>query len=119
MDAVDIPRGRPGRPRTRPDALAGDKGYRYKWIRDWLHRRKITPVIPQRANQEGRRGGCRKFDPVAYRRRNVVERCIGWLKECRRVATRFEKLAVSDLGMLTLAMIERSLRRLSSGGGRG
>lgn len=112
MDAVDIPQSRPGRPRRRPDALAGDKAYSYKRIREWLHRRKIVPVIPQRANQEGRRGGCRKFDRPTYRRRNAVERCVGWLKECRRVATRFEKLAVNYLGMLKLAMIRRYLRLL-------
>jgi len=28
-----------------------------------------------------------------------VERCIGWLKESRRIATRYEKLAVHYLGM--------------------
>ena len=112
MNAVDIPQRRPGRPRRRPAALAADKAYSYKRIRDWLHRRKIAPVIPQRANQEGCRGGCRKFDAAAYRRRNVVERCVGWLKECRRVATRFERLATSDLGMLKLAMIQRYLRLL-------
>jgi transposase len=112
MNAVDIPQRRPGRPRRRPAALAADKAYSYKRIRDWLRRRKITPVIPQRANQDGCRGGCRKFDAAAYRRRNVVERCVGWLKECRRVATRYEKLATSYLGMLKLALIQRYLRLL-------
>jgi transposase len=42
-----------------------------------------------------------------------VECCIGWLKECRSVATRFEKLAVQYLGMVHLAMIERYLRLLT------
>ena len=55
-------------------------------------------------------GAKRPFDREAYRRRNVVERCIGWLKECRRIATRFEKLAVSYLAMLKLAMIARYFR---------
>jgi len=50
-----------------------------------------------------------KFDREAYRRRNVVERCIGWLKENRRVAVRYEKLATNYLGMLKLAMIKRYL----------
>jgi transposase len=37
----------------------------------------------------------------------VVERCIGWIKEFRRVATRYEKLTVNYLAMLKLAMIRR------------
>ena len=50
------------------------------------------------------------FDKTAYRQRNVIERCVGWLKECRRLATRFEKKAVNFLGMVKLAMISRCLR---------
>ena len=46
----------------------------------------------------------------AYRRRHTIENCIGWLKECRRIATRFEKTAVNFLAMLKLACIERYLR---------
>lgn len=52
------------------------------------------------------------FDQEKYRQRNVVERCIGWLKECRRIFTRFEKLAVNYRAMVHLAMIERYLRLL-------
>ena len=51
-----------------------------------------------------------RFDKDDYRCRSVVECCIGWLKECRRVATRFEKLAVNFLAMLKLAIIEQYLR---------
>lgn len=100
--------------RIRPSRLAGDKGYSYGWIRAWLRRRHIEPVIPQRSDQVGRKGGCRTFDRRAYRRRNVVERCIGWIKECRRVATRFEKLALNYIAMVKLAMIERCFRALIS-----
>jgi transposase len=110
LNAVRIPHRGSGRPRRRPTALAADKGYSYRRIRHWLHRHKIQPVIPQRSNQVGRVGGHRGFDKGKYRRRNVVERCVSWLKECRRVATRFEKLAVNDLGMIDLAIIQRLLR---------
>lgn len=48
------------------------------------------------------------------RRRNVIERCVGWLKEARAVATRYEKLAVHYLGILKLAMIRRYLRLASA-----
>jgi transposase len=44
----------------------------------------------------------------------VVERCVGWLKENRRLATRCEKLAVTFLAMVKLALIQRCLRLLDS-----
>ena len=52
------------------------------------------------------------FDRVAYRRRHAIENCVGWLKEARGVATRFEKLAIHYLGLLKLGMIRMLLRRL-------
>jgi len=58
-------------------------------------------VIPTRADERPNRS----FDRVAYGRRNVVERCVGWLKGLRRIGTRFEKLAVNSLAMVQLAMI--------------
>lgn len=101
MDTVRIRR------RRRPDAVAGDRGYSYPRVRAWLSRRGIEAVIPTRSDQPRERLNRKK-----YRRRNVVERCIGWLKECRRVATRYEKLATHYLAMLKLAMIQRCLRLL-------
>lgn len=101
-----------GRPRTRPERLAGDKGYSYPRIRQWLRDHAIKVVIPQRSDQRERRP--LKFDKEAYRRRHIIENCIGWLKECRRIATRFEKLAVNFLAMLKLACIQRYLRILFS-----
>lgn len=112
LDAVRI-RQPKGAARKRPKRLAGDKGYSLRWIRAWLHRRKIEPVIPQRSNQVGRPGGCRRFDRQAYRRRNAVERCVGWLKESRRIGTRYEKLALNFLAMLQLAFVLRYLRVLA------
>jgi transposase len=105
VNSVRVPRQR-GRPRSRPDAIAGDKGYSFKKIRDWLAAHRIQDVIPTPSNQKKRPG----FDKKMYRRRNAVERCVGWLKESRRIATRFEKLALNYLGMLKLAMIHRYLR---------
>ena len=108
LRAVRI-RRRGGRTRTRPKAVAGDKGYSYARIRRYLRRRKIKAVIPTRKDQRRRPG----FDGEAYRRRNVVERCVGWLKESRAVATRFDKLAVNYLATVKLAMLQRYLRILT------
>jgi transposase len=101
MDTVKIGR------RRRPRAVAGDKGYSYRGVRTWLAERGIRAVIPTRSDQRPL-----TLDRSTYRRRNVVERCIGWLKESRRVATRYEKLAAHYLAMVTLAMIQRCLRLL-------
>lgn len=110
---VRRPVGR-GRPRTRPRRLAGAKGYSYARIRRWLRRRRIGAVIPRRQDQRARRrpGRPPAFDREAYRRRNVVARGVGWLKECRSVATRYDKLAVNFEAMVKLAMIQRYLRLL-------
>ena len=110
MEQIAIPQPL-GRPRQRPEKLAGDKAYRARHIRVWLWKHAIKPVIPRKDN-ERKIGRPPRFDKPSYRRRSVIENCVGWLKECRRILTRFEKLAVSYLGMLKLAMIERYLRLL-------
>lgn len=92
-----------------PVALAGDKGYRADWIDDYLLQLGITPVIPSKCNQD-RDARAVAFDHDAYRDRNIVERLIGWLKECRRVFSRFEKTAKNFAGMVRLAFIQRYLR---------
>ncbi len=80
-------------------------------IRNWLRRHGIQAVIPQRIDEiRQHKGRPIQFDRQAYRQRNVVERCVGWLKENRRVAVRYEKLAINYLGMLQLAMIQRYLQ---------
>jgi transposase len=92
--------------------LAGDKGYSVQRVRDWLSGQKIEPVIPHKDNEAARHDPTVWFDRLAYRGRCVVEQCVGWLKEFRRIGTRFEKLAVNFHGMLQLAMIRRYLRLL-------
>lgn len=91
---------------ARPKRLAADKAYSVVAIRRWLRRRRIAPVIPFRRDQT--RSG--RFDRRAYRGRNVIERLVGWLKESRRVATRYEKLAATFLAFVKLAMVRRLLR---------
>jgi transposase len=108
LRAVRI-RRRGGRVRTRPRAVAGDKGYSYARVRRYLRRRKIKAVIPTRKDQRRRPG----FDKPTYRRRNVVERCVNWLKESRALATRYDKLAVNYLTTVKLAILQRYLRNLA------
>lgn len=96
-----------------PAKLAGDKGYRADWIDDYLIELGIQPVIPSKENED-RATRPIEFDREAYRQRNIIERLIGWLKESRRVLTRFEKTAKNFLGMIKMAFIHRYLRVLCS-----
>lgn len=98
-----------GIPMAWPVKLGGDKGYRAAWIDDYLLELGITPVIPSKENED-RSARVVEFDKTAYRRRNIVERLIGWLKESRRIMTRFEKTAINFAGMVKLAFIHRYLR---------
>lgn len=86
-----------------PAHLAGDKGYDAQWIRDWLEAEEIEPVIPHRATATNTRDA--DFDRELYRHRNVIERLVGRLKECRRIFSRYEKTATNYLGMLKMSFI--------------
>jgi len=104
MRRVLLPR-RPGKPYW-PAKLAADKGFSYPHIRRWARRRHIEPVIPTRKDQPREEA----FDKPSYRRRNVIERVVGWYKECRALGTRYEKLAVDYLALWMVAMIEKTLQ---------
>ena len=103
-----------GRPKSRPKRLAGDKAYSSNGIREFLENRGIDAIIPHKDNEKARHDPDVTFDKETYKRRSVVEQSIGWLKECRRIGTRFEKLAINFLAMVKLAMIKRTLRLLFS-----
>lgn len=105
---------RKNRRRRKPRQVACDKGYSVQRIRDWLKAQGIEAVIPHKDNEHARHDPNVKFDKETYRQRAVVEQCVGWLKESRRIGTRFEKLAVNFYGMLQLAMIRRYLKLLFS-----
>jgi len=102
-------------PGKRPKKLAADKGYSADRIRDGLVACGIKPVIPMRDNEhvhERERWG--RFNKSAYRRRNVVERAVAKLKEFRRIATRYDKLAEAFVAMVNVAVIVLYLRLLDS-----
>jgi transposase len=107
LHRVHLPLGR-GQHRW-PLRLAGDKGYSFPGIRRWLKRRRVEAVIPQRSDQRKREE--LPLDKRTYRKRNIIERVIGWYKECRRLVTRFEKLAVNYLAFWIVAMIEKVLKK--------
>jgi len=89
--------------------MAGDKAYRADWIDEYLLKEGIQPVIPSKENEDRDARGI-EWDAEAYKRRNVIERLIGWLKESRRIFSRFEKTAKNYAGMIKMAFISRYLR---------
>lgn len=100
---------RRGRPWTRPRRVLADKAYSTRTIRTYLRGRGINATIPQRRDQQvnrRRRGAAGgrppAFDPIAYRRRNIVERCFNRFKQYRAIATRYDKTALSYQGWLDL-----------------
>ena len=88
-----------------PVALAGDNGYREDWIDEYLIGLGIRPVIPSKKNEDPSAPPV-EFEKPAYRRRSIVENLIGWLKEFRRVFSRYEKTAKHFDGMIRAAFIE-------------
>jgi transposase len=113
VESVEV-RRKVGRPRLRPRRIGADKAYHAQRIRQWLRGHGIGAVIPPRGKRgRGRRGRPLSYEWCRYRGRNVIERSIGWLKECRSLATRFEKLAIHYLGMVHVAIIQRYLRLLA------
>lgn len=94
-----------------PVRLAADRGYSADFVRRYLAGRGVGAVIPMRRTEHVHDRP--PHDAVAYRGRNVVERCVGRLKDMRRIGTRYDKLAGCYSAMLTLGMAVLYLRALT------
>ena len=90
-----------------PDSfLLGDKAYDAEWIRAMIEAQEAVPIIPNRSTTKTPHA----FSRDLYRLRNRVERFFGKLKQFRRIATRYEKLAANYLAMIKIATIRIWLR---------
>ena len=76
------------------------------WIRALVAEKGEWANIPPRFNRN--EPIC--FSPSLYRARNLVERFFNKIKQCRRVATRYDKLAVNYLALVQRASIRLWLR---------
>ena len=83
------------------DFVLADKGYDSDAFVEVIKGSGATPVIPPRSN----RITPRDYDKEIYKERNLVERLFQKLKEYRRVATRYERLALNYMTMLSLVCI--------------
>lgn len=79
--------------------LIADKGYDANSLRRSLREGGTVPVIP------GRRSRKRpiRYDEQRYRDRHLIENAFCRLKDFRRVATRYDKLAANFLSSVALA----------------
>jgi transposase len=90
------------------DELVGDKGFDGDELRRACVDRDVNPNIPLKANRDPE---CWAWYAGGYKERNRVERLLGKAKQFRRIATRYEKLKGTYLGLLHLVLGFISLRR--------
>ena len=86
--------------------VLADRGYDADWIRALAAERGAWANIPPKCNRK--EPMC--FSPYLYRARNLIERFFNKIKHCRRVATRYDKLAANYLAFVQLASIRLWLR---------
>lgn len=86
--------------------VVADRGYDAAWLVEQIAASGAEAVILSRKNLKG----ARAYDAALYRERNAVERWFGWVKRCRRVATRHEKTGRNDLSFVLFAATMHLLR---------
>ena len=77
----------------------GDKGYDSEAIVETIEASGAIAVIPPRCNRKVQR----YYDRHIYKERHQIENLFNKLKQCRRIATRYDKTATSFLGFVYLA----------------
>jgi transposase len=94
IDAIPPLSGKVGHPRCRPDRAQGDRAYDSEPHRDELRRRGIQPLLARRNTEHGSGLGKTRW---------VVERCLSWLHQFRRLRIRYDRRLDIHQGFLTLA----------------
>jgi transposase len=95
-DAIPPIAGKVGRPRKRPDAVQGDRGYDSDPHRKELRKRRITPILARRGTEHGSGLGVFRW---------VVERSLSWLHQNRRLRVRYERRDDIHEAFMTLGCI--------------
>jgi hypothetical protein len=79
--------------------MLGDKAYDSAELREELHERGTKPVIPNRSNRKQPF----RFSKRLYKLRWRIEAAFNRLKDFRRIATRYDRLARNYLASVCLA----------------
>jgi putative transposase len=78
--------------------MLADRAYDSDDLRQWLDERGTTAVIPNKCNRKNRFA----FNKRAYRLRHRIENAFCRLKDFRRIATRYDRLARNFLASVCL-----------------
>jgi transposase len=81
--------------------LIADRAYDANALRHFLHEQDVEAVIPSTTSRKAPI----PYDKDAYRQRNRIERMWSRLKDFRRVATRYDKLASNYAATVHIAAI--------------
>ncbi len=83
----------------------GDKGYDTDAIRRKVESKGAAPNIPPKVNRRWKNG----FSPYLYSQRNAIERMFSRMKDFRRIATRYDRLARNFLAAnhMVAAMLDQ------------
>ncbi len=100
-EAGDSPQALPLLQNLHPGSVSADKAYDSDSIIDYLNANNIVAVIPPRQNRLVQR----PFDKHLYKNRNLVERFFCRIKQFRRIATRYDKLAKRFASFVALAAV--------------
>ena len=90
-------RGKPGRPRSRPDKLYGDRAYDSEPHREGRRQLGVEPLLAAKGTEHGSGLGVFRW---------VVERTLGWAHQNRRLRVRYERRADIHQAFLTIACIK-------------
>ena len=93
--ACDLVRGLPAQ------HLLADRAYDAHSLHDLVLDQGGQPVIPPRRHRKHQHA----YDKALYKERNRIERFFGRLKQFRRIATRYDKLASTFMGFVKLAAV--------------
>jgi transposase len=94
IEAIPAVKGKPGRPRRRPERAQGDRAYDSKAHREELRKKGIEPVLAKRNTEHGSGLGVFRW---------VVERTIAWLHQFRRLRIRYERRPDIHEALMSLA----------------
>ena len=83
------------------DYVLGDTAYDGDLLREFLAERGTQPVIKPNPTRKH----IPAFDQAIYKQRNLIERAFAHLKDWRRLATRYDKLARNFAATVALAAI--------------
>jgi len=104
LDAIPPIQGRRGRPRFRPRAFQGDRGYGFPPVIRAVRDRRVEPQLAPRGTEHGSGLGKTRY---------VVERTLAWFGQCRRIKLCYEKDGVHFQAFHDLAAALLCARRLA------